>query len=162
MIRSRAVPTNGLSPVYDETGAASARFLLWLREETRGAEGRRVAGSGYAHHERCTLELVEDVVERLAALGWITVHNDSGAVPRSTIQWATSDPSVSASTDGTSAEFTRRLGPAAIVRGSDQPALVRSTNFSEAPTCEDSSQLRSTRPCAEVNRGAEPVNVWPG
>ncbi|MFC5241265.1 hypothetical protein [Streptomyces atrovirens] len=81
MIRSRAVPTNGLSPVYDETGAASARFLLWLREETRGAEGRRVAGSGYAHHERCTLELVEDVVERLAALGWITVHNDSGAVP---------------------------------------------------------------------------------
>lgn len=81
MIRSRAVPTNGLSPVYDETGAASARFLLWLREETGGAEGRRVAASAYAHHERCTLELVEDVVERLTALGWTAVHNDSGAVP---------------------------------------------------------------------------------
>lgn len=81
MIRSRAVPTNGLSPVYDETGAASARFLLWLREETGGVEGRRVAGSAYAHHERCTLELVEGVVERLSALGWIAVHNDSGAVP---------------------------------------------------------------------------------
>lgn len=81
MIRSRGVPTNGLSPVYDETGAASARFLLWLREETGGTEGRRVAASDYAHHERCTLELVEDVVDRLAALGWIAVHNDSGAVP---------------------------------------------------------------------------------
>ncbi|GHJ02460.1 MULTISPECIES: hypothetical protein [Streptomyces] len=81
MIRSGAVPTNGLSPVYDETGAASARFLLWLREETGETDGHRVASSAYAHHERCTLELVEDVVERLAALGWITVHNDSGAVP---------------------------------------------------------------------------------
>ncbi|MCX2924518.1 hypothetical protein [Streptomyces sp. NEAU-W12] len=81
MIRSRAVPTNGLSPVYDETGAASARFLLWLTEESGGALGNRVASSAYAAHERCTLDLVEAIVERLAALGWITVHNDSGAVP---------------------------------------------------------------------------------
>ncbi|MFI8090611.1 hypothetical protein ACIF9R_20185 [Streptomyces sp. NPDC086080] len=81
MIRSRAVPTNGLSPVYNETGAASARFLLWLREEVGGAEGRRVASSAYAHQERCTLDMVGDVVDRLAALGWIAVHNGSGAVP---------------------------------------------------------------------------------
>jgi hypothetical protein len=81
MIGSRAVPTDGLSPVYDETGAASARFLLWLAEESRGVAGRRVASDAYAHHERCSLELVEGIVERLAALGWIAVHNDSGAVP---------------------------------------------------------------------------------
>lgn len=78
---SRAVPTNGLSPVYDETGAASARFLRWLTEETDGAAGNRVPSAAYAPHERCSLELVEDVVARLAALGWIAVHNDSGAVP---------------------------------------------------------------------------------
>ncbi|WP_171112595.1 MULTISPECIES: hypothetical protein [Streptomyces] len=81
MIRSRAVPTNGLSPVYDETGAASARFLLWLTAQTGGAAGNRVASAAYARHERCSLELVEGIVERLAALGWIAVHNDSGAVP---------------------------------------------------------------------------------
>ncbi|QOV34635.1 hypothetical protein IM697_31655 [Streptomyces ferrugineus] len=81
MIRSRAVPTNGLSPVYDETGAASARFLLWLAAQTGGTAGNRVASAAYAPHERCSLELVEDVVERLAGLGWIAVHNDSGAVP---------------------------------------------------------------------------------
>jgi hypothetical protein len=81
MHRSRAVPTTGLSPVYDETGAASARLLLWLAEETGGVVGNRVASAAYAGHERCSLELVEGVVERLAALGWITVHNDSGAVP---------------------------------------------------------------------------------
>ncbi|MFD6321764.1 hypothetical protein ACFWOL_02590 [Streptomyces sp. NPDC058442] len=83
MIRSRAVPTNGLSPVYDETGAVSARFLLWLTVENGGVPGNRVASSAYASHERCTLDLVEGVVERLAALGWIAVHNDSGAVPPS-------------------------------------------------------------------------------
>jgi hypothetical protein len=81
MRRSRAVPTNGLSPVYDETGAASARFLLWLAEETGGTAGTRVASAAYAPHERCSLELVEGIVERLAGLGWIAVHNDSGAVP---------------------------------------------------------------------------------
>jgi hypothetical protein len=81
MIRSRAVPTNGLSPVYDETGAVSARFLRWLADETGGVAGNRVPSAAYAPRERCSLELVEDVVERLAALGWITVHNDSGAVP---------------------------------------------------------------------------------
>ncbi|MGC9539828.1 hypothetical protein [Streptomyces sp. UG1] len=81
MNRSRAVPTNGLSPVYDETGAASARFLLWLAAQTGAAAGNRVASAAYAPHERCSLELVEAVVERLAGLGWIAVHNDSGAVP---------------------------------------------------------------------------------
>ncbi|PAZ16822.1 hypothetical protein CLM62_05745 [Streptomyces sp. SA15] len=75
------MPTNGLSPVYDETGAASARFLRWLAEETDGVAGNRVPSAAYAPQERCSLELVEDVVERLAALGWTTVHNDSGAVP---------------------------------------------------------------------------------
>lgn len=81
MIRSRAVPTNGLSPVYDETGAAAARFLLWLTEETGGVAGNRVPSAEYATYERCSLELVEDVVERLTALSWIAVHNDSGALP---------------------------------------------------------------------------------
>ncbi|MZD07220.1 hypothetical protein GTW43_19320 [Streptomyces sp. SID5785] len=80
MSGSRAVPTNGLSPVYDETGAASARFLRWLAE-TAGAPGARVASADYAEHGRCSLDLVEHIVARLAALGWITVHNDSGAVP---------------------------------------------------------------------------------
>lgn len=81
MTGSRAVPTNGLSPVHDETGAASARFLRWLAEETGGVAGQRVPSAEYAPHERCTLELVEDVVDRLAALAWIVVHNDSGAMP---------------------------------------------------------------------------------
>ncbi|MGP3923012.1 hypothetical protein [Streptomyces sp. 8N616] len=67
--------------MYDETGAASARFLRWLTGETGGVVGNRVPSAEYAPHERCSLELVEGVVERLAALGWIAVHNDSGAVP---------------------------------------------------------------------------------
>ncbi|NGO43853.1 hypothetical protein [Streptomyces ureilyticus] len=67
--------------MYDETGAASARFLRWLAEKSGGVAGTRVASDTYAHHERCSLELVEGIVERLAALGWIAVHNDSGAVP---------------------------------------------------------------------------------
>ncbi|MBC9730418.1 hypothetical protein [Streptomyces sp. TRM68367] len=67
--------------MYDETGAASARFLHWLAGETGGVAGRRVASAAYTHHDRCSLELVEGVVDRLAALGWIAVHNDSGAVP---------------------------------------------------------------------------------
>jgi hypothetical protein len=81
MTGSRAVPTSGLSPVYDQTGAASARFLRWLTDETGGVAGNRVPSAEYAPHERCSLELVEGVVERLTALGWIAVHNDSGAVP---------------------------------------------------------------------------------
>ncbi|KUO15757.1 hypothetical protein [Streptomyces dysideae] len=75
------MPTDGLCPVYDETGAASARFLLWLTGETGGTAGHRVPSAAYAPHEPCSLDLVEGVVERLAALGWIAVHNDSGAVP---------------------------------------------------------------------------------
>lgn len=67
--------------MYDETGAASARFLRWLADETGGIAGSRVPSAAYAPHERCSLELVEGVVERLAALGWIAVHNDSGAIP---------------------------------------------------------------------------------
>ncbi|WP_306323934.1 MULTISPECIES: hypothetical protein [unclassified Streptomyces] len=78
---SRSVPTNGLSPVYDEAGAASARFLRWLVERTGTGGASRVASAEFAAHERCTVDLVADVVERLAALGWLTEHNDSGADP---------------------------------------------------------------------------------
>ncbi|MGY0490954.1 hypothetical protein [Streptomyces sp. WG-D5] len=75
------MPTNGLSPVYDEAGAASARFLRWLVERTGTGGTSRVASADFAAHERCSVDLVADCVERLAALGWLTVHNDSGADP---------------------------------------------------------------------------------
>ncbi|MER5439054.1 hypothetical protein [Streptomyces sp. NPDC002790] len=78
---SRSVPTNGLSPVYDETGAASARFLRWLVEQTGTGGASRVASADFAPHERCSVDLVADVVGRLGALGWLTEHNDSGADP---------------------------------------------------------------------------------
>lgn len=78
---SRSVPTNGLSPVYDETGAASARFLRWLVEQTGTGGASRVASADFAPYERCSVDLVADAVGRLGALGWLTEHNDSGADP---------------------------------------------------------------------------------
>src|SRR6185436_7684581 len=104
------------------------------------------------------------VLSRLGATGAIHVLPSvdqetrrsyaSGSGPLSIIQCA-AKPSGIARTDGTSAELTIILSLETTVIGEDQPAAVRSANFSDDFVPSRSTQLRTRRSPATVICGTE-------
>src|SRR4051812_45976536 len=104
------------------------------------------------------------VLSRLGATGGVQVFPSadhatrrsyaSGSGPLSTIQCA-AKPSGIARPDGTSAEFTISASLATTVLGIDQPAGVRSANFSDDFLPSRSTQLSTTRSPAVVICGTE-------
>ncbi len=70
----------------------------------------------------------------------------SGSGPFISIQCATSDPSASARTEGTSAKLVMRCSLAMTTTGADHPAGRRSANFNAVFSPVRSSQLRSVLP----------------
>ena len=78
----------------------------------------------------------------------------SGSGPFISIQWATSDPSASARTEGTSAKFEMRCSLSSTTVGCDHPAGMRSANFRAAFMPLRSSQLRRVLPPPTVICGA--------